>query len=247
MLIKVLDASYFKSGEAFKDFNLGKSPDLSYYTEGSMIIDDLPYFKPYFGSKVKGSSDEDFINSFMIMEEDYNEIDREYTMNPEFWYSLFVLHFREELIRDYPGIETDESYFNLAINKSFDWENYIYKMVLGAQYISENIVGRDRRNFYYNLIVNNLDVYNYLLKKTIFRNDRFLIEILKIIDKHEISGLLKKKIKGREDLSDDERYGRRVIHEFNKSYPVVLSPMLGSDEIEKLFFRYLEMYYKPTE
>ena len=55
--------------------------------------------------------------------------------------------------------------------------------------------------------------------------------------------MLKAKIKDRPDLGKDERYGRRVLFEFNKTYPVVMSPMLSKDELEELFMEYLGYYY----
>ena len=49
--------------------------------------------------------------------------------------------------------------------------------------------------------------------------------------------------KDRPDLGKDERYGRRVLFEFNKAYPVVMSPMLSKYELEELFMEYLGYYY----
>ena len=54
---------------------------------------------------------------------------------------------------------------------------------------------------------------------------------------------MKMKISWRDDLGKDERVGRRVIFEFNKSYPVVLSPMLEKDDLKELFVKYLSYYY----
>ena len=45
------------------------------------------------------------------------------------------------------------------------------------------------------------------------------------------------------NLGKDERYGRRVLFEFNKSYPVVMSPMISKHELEVLFMEYLGYYY----
>lgn len=93
-----------------------------------------------------------------------------------------------------------------------------------------------------------MDLYNYIIKYAIFRNDIFLIKILTIIDKYDLSKILKAKIKDKETidkfhLGKDERYGRRVIFEFNKSYPVVMVPMLNGEELEEKFFECLSFYY----
>ena len=66
---------------------------------------------------------------------------------------------------------------------------------------------------------------------------------MEIIDETGLSSVLKAKIKDRPDLGRDERYGRRVIYEMNKSYPIVLCPMLSKEELERYFLQYLSYYY----
>ena len=134
--------------------------------------------------------------------------------------------------------------FHNIVLKKFDWENYIYKCLLGAQYINDNVEDEEQRNRYYDLIIENLDLYNYIIKYEIFRNDRFLINLLDVTDKLGLSKILKAKIKGRDDLGKDERVGRRVIYEFNKSYPIVMSPMMDKDEFKEVFLEYLSYYYE---
>lgn len=81
------------------------------------------------------------------------------------------------------------------------------------------------------------------MKYKIFRNDKFFINILSIIEDNELSKILKSKIKDRPDIVKEERYGRRVLFEFNKAYPIVISPMLKKDELEELLIEYLGYYY----
>lgn len=57
-------------------------------------------------------------------------------------------------MKDFPNI----------VVKKFDWENYIYKCVLGAKYVKDNTDWDEDRDRYYDLIVENLDVYNYIIK-----------------------------------------------------------------------------------
>lgn len=116
--------------------------------------------------------------------------------------------------------------FHNMVVKKFDWANYIYRCILGAYYVKDNSNSEDERERYYNLIVQNFDVYNYIMKYEIFRNDKFLINVLDIIYDNELSKMLKPKIKDRPDIVKEERYGRRVLFEFNKAYPIVMSPML---------------------
>ena len=82
-----------------------------------------------------------------------------------------------------------------------------------------------------------------MIKYEVFRNDKFIMNVLDIINDRGLSKVLKAKIKDRPDLGKDERYGRRVLFEFNKAYPIVMSPMLEKDELEVLFMEYLGYYY----
>ena len=77
----------------------------------------------------------------------------------------------------------------------------------------------------------------------IFRNGQFLINIMDVIEETGLSSVLKAKIKNRPDLGKDERYGRRVLFEMNKAYPVVMSPMLDKDTLKGYFLEYLSYYY----
>ena len=52
-------------------------------------------------------------------------------------------------------------------------QNYIYKCVLAAQYVNDNVETEEERQRYYELIFDNLDLYNYIIKYEIFRNDKF--------------------------------------------------------------------------
>ncbi|WP_286131770.1 hypothetical protein [Bacillus sp. FJAT-25509] len=86
-------------------------------------------------------------------------------------------------------------------------------------------------------------MYNYIIKYEIFRNSSFLLNILDIIDELDLSKVMKSKIIWRENLGKDERVGRRVIFEFNKSYPVIMSPMLEKEDLKEWFLKYLSYYY----
>ena len=86
-------------------------------------------------------------------------------------------------------------------------------------------------------------MFNYMIKYEVFRNDIFIINVLDIINDNSLSAILKAKIKDRPDLGKDERDGRRVLFEFNKAYPIVMSPMLEKEELEELFMKYLGYYY----
>lgn len=111
----------------------------------------------------------------------------------------------------HPQVEESIKEFHNIVLKKFNWENYIYKCILAAQYVKDNIDNQDDRKKQYSLIVENLDVYNYIIKYEVFRNDKFIINMLDIINDNNLSSILKAKIKDKLDLNKDERYGRRLI------------------------------------
>lgn len=162
-------------------------------------------------------------------------------MNQSFWQSIFLVNFREYVLDNYPIVKKNKNNFRNIVLKPFDWENYIYKCLLAVEYVSDQI-DQSEHLVYFKLIINNLDLFNYLIKYTVFRNDRFIVTILKIVNKFNLASTLKAQIKERPDLGSDERYGRRVIFEFNKEYPVILSPMMTEENIEKLFLQHLKKY-----
>lgn len=212
-------------------------------------IGDAPEFPVYIANGTEEEKDKKFLEAFEVMAKYYIKTDRAIYLNEKFWHSLLCQQHRDYLLENYPQIrEGGIKEFKNIILKDFNWENYIYKCILGAQYITDNIDDEVEQKRYFKLITENLDLYNYIIKYSIFRNDIFLIKVLNIIDKYDISRILKAKIRDKEiidryHLGKDERYGRRVIFEFNKSYPVVMVPMLSDEELTENFFEYLNLYY----
>lgn len=223
-----LEESIVKNEENFEEtvINLDKAPDFPVYI--SYIDDDI--------------REQNYIEAFTVLSRNYLELDREIQLDGQFWHSLLLTCKRDYILKTYPEVKESESKFRNIVLKKFDWENYIYKCILGAQYIWDN-VDEEQYARYYKLIAQNMDVYNYIIKYSIFRNDKFLINILDIIGDNNLSEILKAKIKGRDDLGKDERYGRRVIFEMNKSYPVIMAPVMEKEELEGLFIENLRKYY----
>lgn len=245
MEIRLLKSGYKKSEQFYKDFledNIKNNDD---YFSGEVVnIDAAPDFPIYMGVGYDKCRDKMFKEAFEIMSKYYLKTDRDIHFDELFWHSLLCVYKREYLLETYPEIKDGISKFRNIVIKKFDWENYIYKCLLGAQYINDNVEDEEQRNRYYDLIIENLDLYNYIIKYEIFRNDKFLINLLDVTDELGLSKVLKAKIKGRGDLGKDERVGRRVIYEFNKSYPVVMSPMMDKDEFKEVFLEYLSYYYE---
>lgn len=85
-------------------------------------------------------------------------------------------------------------------------------------------------------------MYNYIIKYNIFRNGQFIINFLTVIHEEGLSAQMKKQIKDRPELGSDERYGRRVIFELNKNYPIITAPMLEKDELKEEIYQALALY-----
>jgi hypothetical protein len=241
MEIKLLKDEYINSNQIYIDFLNNKiNNNEDHFTDEIIKLNNAPVFPIYmhYDSKKRMKL---YLEAFNTISEYYLKLDRKIQLEGRFWYSLLCTEMREYLIENYPEILESEKVFRNIVLKKFDWENYIYKCILGAQYICDNIPEEDRKK-YFELIINNLDIYNYIIKYSIFRNDKFLINILDIVYYNDLSKILKAKVKGRTDLGSDERVGRRVIYEMNKSYPIILSPMLDKEELEDFFISNLEKY-----
>ena len=152
-----------------------------------------------------------------------------------------LTNFRDLIVSNFPSVCQNRNTFRNIVLKAFDWENYIYKSLLAVEYISDQVDINEQKK-YSEQIINNLDFFNYLIKYSVFRNDKFIVAILRIVKKFNMTNILKAQIKDRPDLGKDERYGRRVIFEFNKDYPVVLAPIMTEENLEEQFFKYLRKY-----
>lgn len=247
MEIKLLNEEYLKSSEIYEDFikdQIQKNENA--FSSRSVYMEEAPFFPIYL--RVNNELREDlYLEAFRAISKYYLKTSREVHFDEVFWHSILCTTFRSQVIETYPEVLESEKDFRNIVLKKFDWENYIYKCVIGAQYIWDNVESEEERKDYVHRIVNNLDVYNYIIKYEIFRNDSFLINVLDIIKDHDLSEVLKKKITWRDDLGKDERVGRRVIFELNKSYPVILAPMLNKEELEVLFLKHMNEYLEGEE
>lgn len=239
--VRFLEKGYKNNPDFYNDFLEGRIKDKEeYFSEKTITLNEMPNFPIYIVDK--STREEEFLKAFDIISKSYINLDREIYMDEVFWHSLLCTYKRDYLLEKYPKIKDSEKDFRNIVIKDFDWENYIYKSILAAQYVTDAVESDEERKRYFKLIIENLDLYNYIIKYEIFRNDKFLINVLDIIDEQDLSKILKAKIQDRPDLGKDERYGRRVIFEFNKSYPIVMSPMMEKDELKKVFLEYLGYY-----
>lgn len=243
MRVNLLKESYLDNKEnLYQAFIDDKMSD--YISDEYVTLEDVEPFPVYMGKMVEKVRNERYLEAFRILQKDYMHLGRDMTFDKRFWDSLYFQPFREYTLSIYPNLKKGFSYFKDILIKKFDWENYIYKCVLFLEYLNQNKPSFEHEK-YYELFLNNLDTVNYIIKYSLTRNGEFLFHILDIIDRHDLTDLLKKKITHRPDLGKDERYSRRVIYEFNKNYPVMMFPDMNYTLIEDYFFEFLNMYH-PT-
>ena len=233
MKIKLLKEGYKKNELLFQAFIDGSIlEDDTFFSEETIEIPSAPDFPIYIGRGNEVEKKAAFFKAFEIIRTSYAKLDREISFDERFWHSLLVTEMRPYILENYPEAITSMSKFRNIVLKAFDWENYIYKCLVAVEYIEESpdlVLGKEK---YYELVIDNLDVYNYIIKYAIFRNDAFLIKILTVIHELDLSSIMKAKIKGRDDLGKDERYGRRVIFEMNKSYPIMMAPLMDIETMK---------------
>ena len=138
MEIRLLNEKEIKTEEFYNDFLEGNINSKEEYFDGNVItIEEAPDFPIYIA---KGSEDEKkvlFSRAINIISEYYINIDRDIHMNKMFWYSLFCTKKREYLLNEYPQIKDSKNNFHNIVLKKFDWENYVYKCILAAEYIKD--------------------------------------------------------------------------------------------------------------
>lgn len=250
MQIKYLKQGYKNNAEFYRDFCAN---DLCEY--GDKYIEDkqkvsLPILAdlPIYLAKLSADKKKElFLELIDVISKHFKDLNREDILNELFWHSYLCIYKRDFLINTYPSILESQKEFENIVTKDFDWENYLYKGILAFQYVDSQPVSQDEKRQYYLLILENFDMFNYIIKYEIFRNGDFLVNILRIISETGTAKILKARIKNRPDLGLDERYGRRVIYEFNKSYPMVLAPMLSKDQLKEYFWKFLGYYYNDDD
>lgn len=244
MDIRLLKKGYKNNDQFYQDFLDDRLKEKEeYFSDNIVFVKETPCFPIYMAKGSESEKKEQFLQAFEVLSNSYLQTDRDIHFDELFWHTILTVHMREFLLETYPQIADGIKEFHNIVIKDFNWENYIYKCVLGAEYVNDHVSDPNERRRYYELIVDNLDLYNYIIKYEIFRNGRFLLNILDIIDELDLSKIMKAKITWREDLGKDLRVGRQVIFEFNKSYPVVMSPMLDKEELKEIFIEYLSYYY----
>lgn len=238
MIIKKLKSEYIKSDNLQKDFinsliNLEEN-----FSDQEYIIDSCEPFPIYFKRYDNTTRSIKMLEAFKIIQKSYINLEQDILMDHSFWISLYLVHYRDYLIDEYPSLKSSKNDFKQIILKKFDWENYIYKMVLITQYIVDNYEQSEYEKII-RIFSNNMDISNYCLKYSLFRNDKFIKLVFKVIELNDLSEILKKRLKQLEGYGKDERYGRRVLLEMNKRYPVSMIHIFDYHEFENTFLEIL--------
>lgn len=204
-------------------------------------VEVVPDFPIYYSRKDDSKREKLLLEAVHTIADSYLNIPAEYIENELFWHSLFCLYKRDYILKEYPVVNRSYEDFKNIVIKNFNWESYVYKSVLCAKYITQEIKIKSEQDDFYRLINNNFDLFNYIIKYPIFRNGHFLVTVLKIIKDESLGPKLKGRISNKES-GKDLRRGRQVIYEFNKSYPMLLSPMLEYDVLKQYFIKFLSLY-----
>lgn len=238
MIIRKLKSDYIKSDSLQRDFINSQIMLEEHFSENEFDIESIEPFPIYFKNYDNATRLAKMLQTFIVLKDKYINLEQDLLMDQSFWISLFLVHFRDYLIDEYPGLKSSKNDFKQIILKKFDWENYIYKMVLMTQYIVDNFEECEYEKMI-RIFSNNMDVTNYCLKYSLFRNDKFIKLVFKVIEVNELSEILKKRLKQLEGYGKDERYGRRVLLEMNKRYPVSMIHIFSYDDFESTFLEIL--------
>nr|WP_219490141.1 DUF6339 family protein [Nosocomiicoccus ampullae] len=167
--------------------------------------------------------------------------ERSIHLDRRFWHSYLIQVMRNYILDHYPQIKESLKEFNNIVFKKFDWENYIYKCMIAAEYIENSgLTSEEEKIRMSEIIFENLDLYNYLIKYNIFRNKQFILNLLMIIDEEGLSEELKKKVEN--EAGKDLRLSRMIVYEMNKRYPVVMYPLLDKEELRDELYNMKKIY-----
>lgn len=246
MKIRLLNPGYAKDEKLYKDFMNNKIDfNAQYFSNDYIVIDSASIIFPiYMANLGEDTQKAEYKEAVYTLMDNYLDFGRDIYMNGTLWHSILMYH-RDYIIEKYGDkIKTHNNFKNIVIKK-FNWESYIYKCIIMAEYLYNSTLNdKDEYDYYIELFVENMDVFNYIIKYAIFKNDIFLMNFFKVIDELDISNIMKAKIKDIDLPEKDPRYGRRVVFELNKNYPAVMSPFMTfkdlSDEIIKALSLYVD-------
>lgn len=245
MEIKLLNKGYKKNEQIYHDFiNNQIDFDASYFSNKVIELPEAPDFPIYINEHNPQKKLQKFKEAIFILKDYYIQMDRDIHFDGLFWHSLLLTK-RDYIMNEYGDqIDSYKSFKNIVF-KPFDWENYIYKSVLITEYVFDYLDDHEGDvEEYIELFVNNLDLFNYIIKYEIFRNREFIVKFFVAAEELGIMKLLKKRVP---DMPKDERYGRLVFKELNNIYPVVMVPLLPIESLKTEIMNALSLYVDMNE
>ena len=126
MEIRFLKSSYIKGEQVYNDFLNNTIGSLEeHYDDKIANINSAQDFPIYINvsENVRAPL---FVEAINIISNHYLDMDREYSLDGQFWHSLLLLKKRDYILEKYPAVKESESNFKNVVVKKFDWENYIY-------------------------------------------------------------------------------------------------------------------------
>lgn len=223
MQIRKVDKRYFDSKELRDHFVNGTLHEHheffldEYYDTGDF---DVRYFNPYAGNVKSPHVDEIWDHLISAVSEIMEGIPASLYEDGSFWFSLFLTRFQIELLEDYPQLKrTSEPLKNILL-KQFNWENYIYKVIVIVK-LKAVAMRRFGNTDVIIAVLDDLDLFNYLIKSPLFRNLDFIVSVFELNRQNAFPVRLKSQIKSEKYKQKDKRFGRRIVYELNKVYPVL--------------------------
>lgn len=233
MQIRKVDKRFFDSKELRDHFVNGTLMDFhecllnDYFDTGDF---DISYFNPYAGNTKSPNNDQIWENLLASVEEIMDGVPASLYEDGSFWFSLFLTRFQIDLMRDYPQLKTSSESLKNILLKGFNWENYIYKavVIVKLKHASQSRFGNTD---VVDLILDDLDLFNYLIKSPLFRNLGFILNIFELTRRNAFPVRLKSQIKSEKYKQKDKRFGRRIVYELNKVYPVLFVQKFEMEEL----------------
>lgn len=231
----LLNKGYNKNSELHKDFLAGKITEKKeYFSDDKVEVGETPPFPIYMTHLKEDELRDSYRDAILTFIKRYLLLDRSVHMDGRFWHTLFLTKHRDYIINKYPEVKELKAFRNIVV-KAWNWENYVYKVGLAATY-GQNAysVNKDKIKGFINILTDNLDIFNYIIKYQVFKCGHLIINLLEIIDEENFSDLFKRRIRHESIGNKDLRYGREIVYELNKAYPIIMSPVLEKEELRDL-------------
>ena len=224
----------------YVSFLRGSLEEEGYFSNQKVEIPDVEEFIFYIGSGRQEERKEIFKKLIKLMMHSFVDMKQEVFLSQNFWLSYISSKLRTSVIKNHPKIQESFSEFKLIVLRDLDWENYLYRAAIYGSILHDRVADSEELDEYIDVINENMDVFNYILKKRVFRNDQFIFNMLQLLRRYTGTELIQfLKFRDQTVMGRDVSPGRLLLTEMNTAYPTVLFPMLDYESFEDLFFQYL--------